>query len=74
MRDPVFFSLLSALDRAPSAPLSAVDPQHLAEARARVVAARRLLGNAVQESAYLAFAGRLVTTVKPVEPTLAASA
>ncbi len=59
MQDPVFARLLAALDQAPTAPLSIVDDADLAIARARISAAQRHLDGIIQESAYLAFAGRL---------------
>ena len=58
MRDPILADLVSALDRAPVRPAPVPAPA-LATAQARLAAARAVLGNAVAESAYLAFARHL---------------
>ena len=72
MRDPLLAELVSALDAAPVRPAPVPAPA-LAAAQARLAAARALLGNAVAESAYLAFARHLAPVPTRTAP-FAASA
>jgi len=71
MRDPILAELVSALDRAPVRPAPVPAPA-LATAQARLAAARAVLGTAVAESAYLAFARHLAPTPTRSAPVVAA--
>ena len=75
MRDPVLASLLSILDGVPSGSgvIDAAAGSDFAIATQRLRASQRVLGHAVQESPYLAFARRLVIQPEP-DGVVAASA
>ena len=60
MRERTFHSILDALDAASGSAADAqIDPQALALARERLAEAKRVLGNRVRASAYLAYAHHL---------------
>ncbi len=69
MRDHVFANLLTILDGVPagSASIAVTASGDFADAQQRLRAAQRLLGAALQESPYLAFARRLV--IQPEQAT-----
>lgn len=63
MRDPVFANLLTILDGIPAGPASIASEASgdFSAAHERLRATQRMLGAAVQESPYIAFARRLVS-------------
>ena len=76
MRDPVFANLLSILDGVPAGPASIASDaaEDFSVAHERLRATQRLLGAALQESPYLAFARRLISQPEPLTHRIAISA
>lgn len=73
MRDPLLAKLLTTLDAVPAANGAITADAHddFAAAHQRLRAAQRILGAAVQESPYQAFARRLLVPTGRPEPIVA---